>query len=88
MNKSERGHQANQLLANSLLQESLAALTDQYVQSWRQAKTVEAREDCHRYVMVIDKFQDHLRSIATTGEIERADIAALEGRKRFAWTKM
>jgi hypothetical protein len=89
LNKLERGRAAQQLMDNSLLQECFAALSDQYTASWRAARTVEAREDCHRYMTVIDKLKDDIRSIATTGGLERKRLQALEGNKGvITWMKI
>lgn len=82
MNKSERGTQAEVLLENPLFKEILSDLDAEYHRSWRDAKTVEAREDLHRYVKVLERISSDLLVIAQTGKLERARLKELEGGKR------
>ena len=90
MNKLQRGHAAQVLLDSDIFKEVLAETEQHYIQAWRQARTVEAREDCHRYLTLTAKITDHLKSIATTGALERRALDELEGRKGniFAWPKI
>lgn len=85
MDKAERGHHAEVLLANPLLAEVLRDLDGIYHAQWRDAKTVEAREDLHRYVKVVERFTSDLMTIAQTGKLERARLQELEGGKRGIW---
>jgi len=77
-----RGRAAEDLLRNELLAEIFDALDEQYVQAWRGAKTVEVREDAHRYVTIIDKVISDLQSVALTGDLDRKRKAELETGKR------
>ena len=90
LNPVERGERARALLENGLLREALDGLDAHYTQAWRQARTVEAREDCHRYVLLTEKLIADLTSIATTGALERERLAELEGARRFVlpWPKL
>lgn len=82
----ERGLQADALLQNELFREALNNLDAEYHAAWRAAKSVEAREDCHRYVTLITKLTDHIRSVSTTGKLEEAQRKAIEGKKGIiAW---
>lgn len=89
LSKTERGIAARTILDSALFQQTLGALENEYVAAWRTAKTVEAREDCHRYVVLIEKLKADLTSIATTGDLERRRLDELEGKERkiFAWPK-
>ncbi len=84
-NKIDRGIAARHLLDNELLRECLNNLDAIYHAKWRSAQTVEAREDCHRYVKVIEKLIADLTTIATTGKIEEKRLDELEGKKRTLW---
>ena len=86
MNKTERGHQAQLLLENALLKEILSGLDAEYHAAWRKATTVDAREDLHRYVKVLERISSDLQIIAQTGQLERARIKELEtGKKGLSW---
>jgi hypothetical protein len=87
MDEIQRGLQAQALLENQYLRDALNALDQQYHAAWRNAKTVEAREDCHRYVCLIEKLVADLQSTATTGKLKEARLKELEGAKRsiFTW---
>lgn len=82
MDKLERGHQAKALLENQLLRESLNTLDEYYTAAWRSAKTLDAREDCYRYVKLVERLITDLQSIVNTGAIERARLDELEGKKK------
>lgn len=87
MDKAERGHQAQLLLDNALLKETLSELDAEYHTAWRSAKTVEAREDLHRYVKVLERISSDLLTVAQTGQLERARLKELEtGKKGLSWT--
>jgi hypothetical protein len=85
MDKIERGHAAEALLQNSLLRDVLAGLEAGYTAAWRTAATIEAREDCHRHVRLIEKLAADISSIAHTGQLEQARIKELEGRRAHLW---
>ena len=83
MDKLERGRRAEILLGDPLLGQTLEDLEAEYVKAWRKAKTLEARENAHRLVGLIDQFRDHLASLALTGTLNARNRAQLEGRERF-----
>lgn len=81
MDKIERGRAARALLENGLLREALAGLDAAYVAAWRTAATAEAREDCHRFIRLAEKFAADLSSIAHTGRLEEARLKELQGKR-------
>ena len=81
--KVERGQRAEILLKDPLLQKTLEGLEEEYVKAWKQARTLDAREDAHRFVRLIGRFHDHLASLAFTGTLTSRQNADLEGRERF-----
>lgn len=83
--KAERGAIAEHLLANELLKEVLSELDGHYHRAWRDARTVEAREDLFRYVKALERFVTDLKEIALTGQIEQKRLKELEGKKRNPW---
>jgi hypothetical protein len=88
-NKIDRGYQAETLLNHPIIKETFDKLDGEYHARWRNASTVEAREDCFRYVKVLERILGDLSTIAQTGHLERARQAELErGKKGFAWPTM
>jgi hypothetical protein len=89
--KLERGFKAATLLNNEFFQECFDRLEARYIEAWRASSTVEAREDAHKYVRLIEWLKADLQSIANTGEIEAQRQKALqEGRERqklSEWTR-
>lgn len=83
--RQARGQQAESFLAHPLIREILSDLDGEYHARWRDAKTVEAREDLHRYVKVVERLSADLLTIAQTGQLERARIKELEGKKGIQW---
>lgn len=80
--KVRRGQGAEALLENSVFRDAMAGLDLAYIAAWRAATTPEAREDCHRYITLVERLQSDIRSIAHTGQLERARLKELEGRKK------
>ena len=81
--KVERGQRAEILLKDPLLRETLTSLEAEYVNTWKQARTLDAREDAHRLIHLIERFRDHLASLAFTGTLTSRQTSDLEGRERF-----
>jgi hypothetical protein len=82
----QRGLQADTLLANEFFREVLNKLDEEYHERWHQAKTVEAREDLHRYVTLIPKLIADIQSISNSGKLEQARQKELDGKRGIlAW---
>lgn len=67
----ELGEQARALLDSPVMQDVFNALENQYTEAWKRAETVEAREDFHRYVSILDGLRQALRSMALTAQLRR-----------------
>ncbi len=67
--KQELAIQAAHLLDGSLFAESMAKLEASIIQQWRDAKTVQEREECHARINALDSFKADMRDVITTGEI-------------------
>lgn len=80
----ERGFKAKSLLENELFNEVLARLEASYLKNWKCAKTVEHREDMHRYVSLLICFKGDLQSMATTGELTKKRVAELEQTRKLS----
>ena len=83
MDKVERGQRAEILLKDPLLRDTFAELENEYVKAWKQARTLDAREDAHRLIRLLERIKDHLASMAFTGQLTNKQTADLEGRERF-----
>lgn len=81
--KVERGQRAEILLKDPLLRQTLAGLEEEYIKAWKLARTLDAREDAHRLIHLIERFREHLASLAFTGTLTSRQSADLEGRERF-----
>lgn len=81
--RKARAQKAARFLEDPLVVEALAALDDQYVKIWRDAKTLEAREDAHRFITLLAKFEGHLSAMMSDGVFADSEVRALEGRNRF-----
>ena len=88
MDKIERGIQADAILSSPLFNEVLAALEQSYIATWKAADTVEAREDIHRYFVIIAQLKDDMRSIAMTGVLERKRQDQLAGKPTTMYAPM
>ena len=48
-----------------------AKLEAEYIEQWRSAKSVRRREYLHHRIAAMDRLKADLRSVITTGEIEK-----------------
>lgn len=58
----------------------LSEMASEYVNRWKKAETVEAREDAHRYVTLIEKFKTSLNAVALSGAMASEAIALKDKR--------
>lgn len=64
----------------------MASLEAVYTSVWKSGKTVEAREDAHRYVTLIEKFKADLKARLMGGQMAESRIKELEGKpSRRIW---
>lgn len=78
----ERGLQADALLQNTFFREVLNNLDNIYTAAWREAQTPAAREDCYRYVKLVERLVQDIQSISTTGKLTQKRVKELEGSNR------
>lgn len=78
-----RGERAQRILEEQIVVDALDTLERQYIAAWRSAKTVEAREDCHRYIKVLEKFKAHFGQAMGDGAMARRELSEISG-KRFS----
>ncbi len=78
-----KGRSADHLLENDIFREVMNGLDAQYHAAWRGAKTIEAREDCHRYVCLVEKFVADITAISTNGKFAESRIRDPIGAHRF-----
>ena len=82
MDKIERGRRAEALLEDPLFEEVLQNLIACYTDKWRHGQTLEARENAHRYITLVERIREDLTSQALTGTLTTKRHAELEGRHR------
>lgn len=68
-NAEERAIQARHLIEEGLFAERFVALEAEYIEQWRDAKTVEERESLHAKIRAMADIRLDLVSIITTGDI-------------------
>ena len=83
-----RGQQAESLLGNEVFYNVLRDLEASYVSLWKGAPTIEAREDLHRYIVMIAQIKNDLRSVMLTGAIERKRQDELSGKPTTVYAPM
>lgn len=77
-----RADRVKQIIESDWFIDTIRNMDRHYVSIWRNAKTVEAREDAHRYAMLLDKFVKDLKSVVMDGAFAVERIKELEGQKR------
>ncbi len=69
--KARRGERAEALLSDPLMKEAFETLEETYIETWKAADTVEARENTHRLMASLITLKAHLTSVALTGALSR-----------------
>jgi hypothetical protein len=82
--RMHRASRAQEVLGNEAFAAALDALAGTYIEAWRKARTVEAREDAHRYVMLCERLETDLQAMILDGQLTAKRVKELEGRK--PWT--
>ena len=77
-----RASEAKRLIESEAFVEAISGLDKTYIQAWRNAKTVEVREDAHRYMMLLNKFSADLKAMVFDGAVTDKRVIELEGRKK------
>lgn len=74
-----KGIRAQELLENSLLQETFQYLEDTYLAAWRSTKVreTESREKLWQAVQILGIVQEHLKLHVTNGRLAAADLRRL-----------
>lgn len=82
LNEFQRKSRAERIASvRSDIDSVLSEMDAHYTNEWRKASTVEAREDAHRYVTLLNKFRGHLSAVALSGAVA-SEAIALEERRR------
>lgn len=84
--RSHRGEEARRILENEIFQEAISSLEKTYTEAWKAGKTLEAREDAHRYIQLIQRFTLDLKSVMTDGMVADNRIKELEGQPKKRWS--
>jgi hypothetical protein len=76
-----RAERVKEVIESEWFIDAIRNMDRHYVSAWRNAKTVEAREDAHRYAMLLDKFAKDLRTVVMDGAFAVERVKELEGQK-------
>jgi hypothetical protein len=73
------GIRAQELLDNSLLQETLKYLEETYLQAWRSTKVkdTESRERLWQAIQILGIIQEHLKLYVVNGKVAAGDLRRL-----------
>ena len=78
---------AQDLLENPLIKEAYEQIESDITRSWRQASTLEEREEYWRALQANERHRAYFRSMVQNGQIEQKELEKLinmqEKRKRF-----
>jgi hypothetical protein len=80
-----RASNAQALLNNELLTESLMVLETEYIKKWRhgtKALDVEAREKLWQAVQIVGLVRDHLTKVLSDGKLAQAEINELAEKEK------
>lgn len=79
-----RQAQAESLMRNELLTESLMALENAYIAEWRtsQFRDTDARERLWQAVQIVGKVRDHLGKVVANGRLAQREIEELAKHKK------
>ena len=74
-----RGIRADELLNNSLLQETFQYLEKRYLEAWRSTKVLQTveREKLWQAIQILGIIQEHLKGHVTNGRIAAEDLRRL-----------
>lgn len=74
--EKRRGEEAQRLLNNDLLKETLDAMESEAITLWEQtpARDVEGREHLHRFYIAVRKFRNTLLNFVSTGDMASLQI--------------
>lgn len=74
-----KGIRAQELLENSLLQETFQYLESEYLSAWRSTKVreTESREKLWQAIQILGIIQEHLKLHVTNGRVAAADLRRL-----------
>lgn len=80
-----RAAEAQRFRDSEIVKDLLNGLDAHYVAAWRNSKTLDAREDAYRYMMILNKFTQDLAVMAGEGEFTKRRISELEGQPKRRW---
>lgn len=69
--KIRLGREAERFLADPLFKEIFRRAEEHFTARWKDASSLDAREDAHRSIIVLRRLEAELKSLALTGAMER-----------------
>lgn len=76
-----RASRAKEIVESEVFIEAVANVDALYISAWRNAKSIEAREDLHRKIIALYDMSKDLKSMMFDGAVTDKRIVELEGRK-------
>jgi hypothetical protein len=71
---AQRGQQAQAVLDNPIYQDAYAKLEESLVGKWKESRSLDEREECHRFLVILQKVHAALDSTMRSGQLAQAEI--------------
>lgn len=76
----ERGALAREVIDNPVYAEAWAAIEQEVIRQWREARNPQDREQLHQFLLMHEKARTALESVMRTGQLAEAEIARKQSR--------
>lgn len=70
----ERGYQAQAVLENPVYAEAHAAIEQEVIKQWREARNPQDREQLHQLLLMHERARAALEQVMRTGKLATADL--------------
>lgn len=71
---SRRGQRAREIIENEVYAEAWAAIEQEIITQWRQARNADDREQLHQLLLMHGKAKAALETVMRTGEVAQAEL--------------
>lgn len=76
----ERGALARDVIDNPVYADAWAAIEQEVIRQWRDARSSQDREQLHQFLLMHEKVRKALESVMRTGQLAEAEIARKQSR--------
>ena len=72
--EAERGRLAKEVLDNEVYADAYVQIADGLIAVWREARSVEAREEAHAKLVMLDKVRSIIESTMRSGRVAAKEL--------------